>query len=321
MSLISLSILSLEGNIFTKAAETCGAVVSHNLRKFVCYHQGAFIQYAFLAGEYHKAMKEELYKPDREINSIEAKKTELLNYLHSQLAEVADESFKLMQTFYSGRDEKSPRICIKVNFNPARDEIVSLFREQEVGYISDCIVNENKGFQYVKDNGNYYLCHDIPKDAISGEYYNPRLIPEAVANYKAPGFLKRSRRGGDSSFIDDAWVNCWKRSTNETGKTSKPHYRNCYKSTLIVPLTLKNNHLDARFLEKFNLKTVTERTIFGYLCFDHIKTKYFRRIFDVDIGYVFADILSLYLLIRFIYVDQSKTFSNVMNYLSKNKII
>ncbi len=158
------------------------------------------------------------------------------------------------------------------------------------------------------------MCQDIPKEAKSGEYFNPRLIKEAVSNYTPENRIKRCMRTKNKVYIDENWINCWKRAGTEDGQSIKPHYRTCYKSTLIIPLTLWNNKLDKRFLQKFNIKNVN-RTIFGYLCFDHIETDYFNPVVDVDFGYIFADILSLYLLVRFIFVNQSATYNEVMNYL------
>ena len=100
------------------------------------------------------------------------------------------------------------------------------------------------------------------------------------------------------------------------GKT-KQHYSNCYKSTLIIPLTLWNNKLAKLFVEKFNMKDV-ERTIFGYLCFDHIETYYFYEDFDVNAGYIFADLLSLYLLTYIIYIEQSTTYKKIQNHLKRH---
>lgn len=315
MSIFSASIFSGEVNFFSKSQKFCNESVSKNISKFICYHQGEFIQYAFLAGEYHKGMKYEFYNEHRNHDLIKQKHDELIGYLNEQIACIVESSFNLMQNFFSDRHVKSPRICLKANFDPKEKLVIGLFREQKVGYNSDCSVTANKGFNYVKENGRYYLCQNIPKEAQKGEYYNPRLIKEAVDNYRPMNRIKRFYKTKDKIFIDDNWINCWKRLSSDDGQTHKPHYRSCYKSTLIIPLTLWNNTLNRKFLEKFNIADV-DRTIFGYLCFDHIETNYFNPVFDVDMGYIFADILSLYLLIRFVFVNQSGTYSSVYTYLN-----
>ena len=194
--------------------------------------------------------------------------------------------------------------------------MIGLFREQIVGYNSDCSVHENKGFNHVRENGRYYLCQNIPRETQKGEYYNPRLLKQAVDNYKPKNRIVRHMKSRKNNFIDEDWLNCWRLIESDGGPPVKPHYRSCYKSTLIIPITLWNNKLNKHFLSKFNFPEVN-RTIFGYLCFDHIETNFFNPVFDVDIGYIFADILSLYLLIRFVFVDQSATYSAVRQYLSE----
>jgi len=55
------------------------------------------------------------------------------------------------------------------------------------------------------------------------------------------------------------------------------------------------------------------RTIFGYLCFDHVEENYFNDDIDIDVGYIFADIISLYMVTRSIYTELSTTYSKVMH--------
>ena len=314
MGLFNASILHNEIIFFNKRQQACNEVVSKNLSDYICYHQGEFIQYAFLAGEYHKALKVEFFKEEKIVSEIIAKHDELLGFLNEKLGYIVTTSFEMIEKFFSGRHLKTPRICIKANFDPEKLIITELFREQKVKYNSDCSVNSNRGFQYIKENGKYYLCQDIPKEAKSGEYFNPRLNKGAVSNYVPENRLKRCFRTKEKIYIDENWVNCWERIKTEGGQSVKPHYRTCYKSTLITPITLWNNKLDKRFLEKFNINNV-DRTIFGYLCFDHIEKNYFNSVIDVDFGYIFADILSLYLLVRFIFVNQSTTYKKVKKLL------
>ena len=119
--------------------------------------------------------------------------------------------------------------------------------------------------------------------------------------------------------LDENWVKCWRGNKDELKTTATEDHQNCYKSTLIIPLTLWGNKLGPRFKNKIRMKDIG-RTIFGYLCLDHISTDYFNSVLDVDSGYVYADILSLYLLIRIVYIDQSETFSDVRKLLLKNNI-
>lgn len=92
-----------------------------------------------------------------------------------------------------------------------------------------------------------------------------------------------------------------------------------YKSTLIVPMTLWNNDLSEEFKELVNLDNV-DRTIFGFLCFDHVDADYFDEENDVALGYVFADILSMYIFARLIYMESSKTFSDRRRLVQIRKI-
>ena len=289
----------------------CDEVYSRNLRDFVCYHQGNLIEYFFLAGECHKELKNEFNKKRKEIHDIKQKGNDLKTFIDESLLNSVAKSFDEMQKMFLGRHVQPPRICLKANLGKVDKTIVPLSREKRVGYISDCLVHENTGFEYVQKNGTSFLCQNIPESAKNGLYKNPRLIKDEVENY--------SNNLNYNGHIDEKWVKCWRGNRDEPKTTTTEDYQNCYKSTLIIPLTLWNNKLGPRFIKKFSMKDV-DRTIFGYLCIDHITTDYFDPVFDVDSGYVYADILSLYLLVRFVYIDQSKTFNDVGKLLLKNGI-
>ena len=282
-------------------------IYSRNLKQYICYHQGNLIQYLFLAGEYHKELKDELRKKRKNINLLKEKCSNLLAHLDECFAEIIFKSFADMQKMFSSRHAKSPRICLKVNIGDNGKKVIPLYREESVNYKSDCKFHENTGFLYIKENGKFFLCQNIPEDAKNGSYVNPRLIKNRIRSYTP----KHDKKG----YVDKNWVKCWRGSKSKKTGSVDLHYTNCYKSTLIIPLTLWNNKMVEKFYDRFNLKNFDARTIFGYLCFDHITIDYFDPIFDVDSGYVFADILSLYLLIRFVFVNQSGSYKAAYTYL------
>lgn len=312
MSIFGFSLFSMGGINFgnKKSKVPCDENISGTIRDFMCMHQGEFVQYAFLASEYHREFKEEYNEKTPNQEKIGLAKDKLLSHLNENFASAVQDSFEHMQKYFNGRHIKSPRICLKANYDPKNEKkIITLFREKHksVGYNSDCAVGENTGFLSVKENGRYYICQDICADAQKGNYKNPRLLKNAVDIYIEPGWLgKKKSIKSNGFFKDDAWQNCWAPNFSE-GVSVTPDYRDCYKSTLIIPLTLRNNSLKKTFIEAFNMEDV-DRTIFGYLCFDHIEKNYFDRMLDVDFGYIFADILSLYLIARFTYTIRSRTF-------------
>lgn len=77
-------------------------------------------------------------------------------------------------------------------------------------------------------------------------------------------------------------------------------------------MTLLGNTLVPEFKTKFKIEEIeskNDRAIYGFLCFDNHKSNYFIEDIDVSIGYIFADILSLYLIERLRYTKYSETFN------------
>ncbi|MBA1443837.1 MAG: hypothetical protein M3H12_10030 [Chromatiales bacterium] len=280
--------------------------------KIICYNQGKLAEYSYLAGEKHKALKETMRGPDRKnISKIKQLRDELTNFLNIELKNASDENFKLIKQYFENRSEKEPRICIKVH---NEGMIVPLFRDRRSINDESYPIEANTGFSEIaKKTGYEFLCNNIPASIKNNSYINARIIPDRLTHYKEQSLIQRLRK------IDDVdWANCWKEAEGEAGERNHPPLETCYKSTLIIPMTLLNNSLSREFIQRFEIEEkVSPRSIYGFLCFDHQEIDYFDKKPDITIGYILADMLSLYLINSLTYVDYSTTFSAVEELLAK----
>lgn len=268
------------------------------VQKAVCFNQGEYLQYTFLTAEKHKKLKDTFRDDPNDIAEIHRLTTDLMRFINSQFYEDTYENFKYLHVYFSkSRRGQGPRICIKANFRiNDQEQVVSVFRDGMVTYDSDAEIQKNYGFKSIYETGTYYLENSIPQAVVEKRYFNQRLDPELVEEY-----LGLKRKTTVRSW-DDCWIG---------GKADKSSF---YKSTLIVPMTLWNNELSEEFKRLINLENV-DRTIFGFLCFDHVEEDYFDEDYDVAIGYIFADIISMYIFTRLVYMEASKTFNKVEDWL------
>lgn len=275
------------------------------IHKAVCYNQGALAQFFYLAAQKHKALKEGLLLDEKDNKGHQARYYELLNFLNERLLEVSLNNFQFLRSYFSSRSEFFPRVCLKGNFDVKSDTtatIVALFRDNPVGYNSNFSVEGNSGFKFVRDFGRYYLENDIPKATVNGAYLNPRLrVSEVYTEYK--------RSGRNLLHIKREWDRFW-----NGPKQNPKDDPSRYKSTLIIPLTFWNNELSDSFKKAIRIEKF-ERAILGYLCFDHREVNYFDDKIDVAVGYIFADILSIYIFNRLVYTNISETYRKTTNVL------
>ena len=288
----------------------------------ICYNQGELIQYSYTAADKHKNLKYLFHSGNAKPSDINKLLKELVVYLNSKFFEITATNFNHLQLIYSLRSSSMPRICLKGNFKTEdKDTIVSVFRNNDVSYTSDCEIDKNTGFSRILSTGKYYLNNNIPKSVFDGEYLNPRINQDLVLNQKNKKInllynLSNSLnlKLGDVPLWKDFWID------SKTNNDS----RSFYKSTLIIPMTLWNNKLSKEFIKNFTSSFVVDRYIFGFLCFDHIETDYFNDDLDVQVGYIFADILSIYLFMRLVYTELSKTINKIeedLNYDFLNQIL
>lgn len=302
-------------NFYFPRLRNCSQILLSSLNKIVCYNQGKYIQFEYLLSEHHKLLKIETYKQNPSINAIKKYYDQLISYTVRSLSTIAKYNFDYISRYYEvqHRSKFSPRICIKT---VKEGKIADLFRSDPSAYEKEYPIGSNTGFRYVVKNGLYYLCNYIPKTARTGDYENPRLDPDCAKAYKT-SLISRLK----CDEIDPRWCRCWKK---EGGKQFVGWQLSCYKSTLIVPMTLINNDLDDAFRTTFfkdnppDIKNKT-RTIWGFLCLDHPSVNYFRQLEDIYVGYIFADLLSLYLISLYIHTDRSDTFRLASDILTREK--
>lgn len=274
------------------------------IQKSVCFNQGKYLEYTFLTAEKHRNLKDAFRENKNDLDNISILTANLTNYINKTFYENTRENFKILHAYFKHRKGRDPRICIKGNFRlNNKSTVVSVFRDEMVNYESGSEVSENFGFKSVYKTGKYYIENNIPKATAEGTYYNPRLDKKRV----------RDLLGYDKNQNIKKWSECWVGDKSENNSSF-------YKSTLIVPMTLWNNKVSDEFKKLINMANV-DRTIFGFLCFDHEDEDYFNEEEDTSVGYVFADIISMYVFTRLVYMEISKTFSSAESWLDENNVI
>ena len=268
-------------------------------REMTCFHQGRAMQYWCYASWLHRSFKNAINEGAAE-DTIEQQRVALLDYLQHDLQQVALGTFRIIKKYFAQREEEygkiAPRICLK-GFDEDKC-LVDLAREQGMAHARPVALSKNSGFAHVVETGTPFLANDLVTDLV--HYSNPRLIREKVL-----ALDKRLKDNDCSHEIDKQdWIECWENGAKDA--------QSCYRSTLIIPLTLKNNiGLLPDFRNAFGGgKEDDSRMIYGALCFDHVSPQFFRHE-DIDFGYVAADWLSLYLLTLINYTANSTTFKQI----------
>lgn len=281
------------------------AALLEYIKGVICMNQGELAQFSYIASEFHKAMKAAWQSTPQDVSASEESRDALSKYCTRNVARIYKENFKALHLYFDKRHKIKPRICVKVHERKEgnrEDVVTELVRDENVPYLSSYPLSANYGFQTVANTGTYYLCNDIPKQVAFGDYINARISRTSARLYKPKA--KALRLFGIGRGADDKWKLCWERGNDGT----EPSPRSCYRSTLIVPMTLWNNDLSDEYKDLLKVGDV-DRIIFGYLCFDHVDINYFDEESDVSIGYVMADLLSLYLINQLVYTDWSETFN------------
>lgn len=269
-----------------------------SLRKFACLNQKQTIKYNYLISEEHKDLKEYFINWKKEgsnnLDNLSEKYTSfVLNSFNKLLDILKSNNESIFDIFRSLNNETLPRINIKVIQD---DSVITLFSSSsDLDIFSASKIIENTGFdEILNKNKLIFLENNLPEKFKNAQYKNPRL-----------------KKTAHKDFIGNKikWRDCWV-GINE----KNVEY---YSSTLIVPMSIRNDENDREHEEYFNhfFKNIKQykdsRTIWGFLCFDSIHTDYFesKKNPDLysDLAYIVADQLSLYLIFFYNYTSGSKT--------------
>jgi len=287
--------------------------ISNTLKAFICKQQSEIIQYLYFSSKSHKELRKYIDQNKQyDLQQLDKHITSLMETKSDGMKNMFDKTIPIIQKMFSDRNKHKPRICLKV---PDKIEgctiIRALIREEENNYYSNgiCKVNENTGYNHLLENGTkYYCCNNIPEFVKNGDYKNPRIIQDKVKNY--------NKSNSEKCGYDIEWAQCW----TEWNTHHEENMHIYYKSTLIIPITLSKSQVSNQFKRELGMTYSThQRTIFGYLCFDHIDTNYFDPYYDSLFGYIFADIFSLYLLIDLMHVQKSGTYQTAIDELNRLK--
>lgn len=266
----------------------------------VCLNQGAYLEYTYLASEKHRKLKELLQDNDPNLLEVQRLSADLVDFMNRKFYEVVQENFALLLAYFNERSNSPPRICIKGNFRVGKsDQVVTVFRNAHVAYASSVEIGRNSGFSYIQNTGKHFIENDIPSAAAEDRYFNPRLDNDLVKQLSSAGEL-----------LPSTWMKCWKDATEAP---------EAYQSTLIIPMTLWNNQISEEFRSAVKIDNVG-RTIFGYLCFDHTERGFFDEENDTNVGYVVADLISMYIFSRTVFIEVSRTYDKATSLMSKNGI-
>lgn len=274
------------------------------LKEILCYNQAKIMGYSHEIDETHKALKEIHRKAslrpggpsDQDLIDLGPLVEHLSVGMLESFREITSENFKYLHQFYAARDfgNSKPRFCVKTTYKDQGEfKILTAARDRGLSNEPLYSATDNTAFTQIINNNGYYLCNNIPLEMKLGNYKNSRInYTDVQAYYKPPSKYKNLRYRYSNQLKDSEWRRNWHAITSLTGPPERPPVELCYKSTLVIPISVVTRELPSDFSKNFNISG--DRIAFGFLCLDHENIDFFKDK-DVTIGYIFADLISLYL--------------------------
>ncbi|ABW27288.1 hypothetical protein [Acaryochloris marina] len=290
------------------------------LSDYVCSSQTSLLQHIFMVNENHKNLRQciqSITSDKQEISKDEEDHLrELLadfdGFFLDDFGRIFEKAYKYSLVYFQGRSNISPRLTLKVI---SKDKLATLLKIPE-SFLSDnnTEISANTGFLEIAQGKDFYLCNNIPNEIANGKYVNIRIKDKAAYIYATTHSVDHSRKFRDR--YDQEWVSCWSPVSRVGSKESiESPPETCYKSTLILPVSLATKKLRKEFIEKFQIISSTQRALFGFLCFDHINVEYFK-LEDRFFIQILTDILSIYLINQLMFTQFSTVYYNAKKILS-----
>jgi len=278
-------------------------------KELVCFFQGHYVDFSIVISAKHKAIRKAIEANASEEELFEMAK-EIIIFAGQEIDVAFKTAIKSLRNYYeiTGRNSEDceVRICIKAR---SGDLIYDVYRGGDYDRKwAPYPLKENTGFWNINETGEHFIENDIPQAIKDGRYRNKRIDKNKVHRYTSPSnFFSKHINKLRKSCDDPDWENCW-----DISKSRISSKESCYKSTLIVPMTLLNNKLSEKCKAKLGFNESYEKHTYGFLCFDHRNSNFFDKKIDVDMGYIVADWLSLYMVDRINYFENSEVWSSLM---------
>lgn len=271
----------------SKLEESIGFLIE-NIKEVICYNQKIIAEFSIKTANYVNQILQV-----EDIEDLEKMIVNFYNMAQEDITSSCKVSVNYLYKYFQLDGRHMPRITIKL-LRQKDKHIIDYYRGDRNSYLGYAFpAEQHTGFDEVNKGDKYYCCNNIPEKAKSNLYKNNRLIRRLVEKYALPVSAnpdcKYFSHDKLDSMRDLEWEKCW----HDYGKKQKPPMRSCYKSTLVVPIILSEVNIDTKSRLMIDDKYVS--AIFGYICFDDVCVDYFQLPRDQYIGYIFSDILSLYI--------------------------
>jgi len=292
-----------------------------SLKGSLCDFQGAVLSHVVELYAEHKELRISVSEYEREENSKAfeniKKSYDAIKVIHESHMDDAFGSFtsSLEKVFIHKKPGKMPpRIGLKRvahNHNDGCDYVTDFAPRNNNTQRDPSKITDNSVMESLFKLGEVTLCNNIPKSVDRGLFKCSRLNRDEVHKYrrsKATNWMSKLAHNN----CDNRWRSCWYDGMDKKDVSAY------YKSTLIVPVTLRKSRLStaAKLSLTLNKLTNYDSITIGALCFDHVNINYFDNI-DTDLGFIVADALSIFMFTSRNCMEDSETYSKALEILSK----
>lgn len=303
------------------AVETSLEQFSKHIRNCICNFQLRYTNYQFESSRLHKNFKDSFNKKEDE-NITYTSYITMIDFLERGMNTLCSDIVKEIREYFSLTHKHRTAPIVSIYLVDENDKLVSIAKYPKLdSNFQPTEIEKNTCFSYICANGTSYLANNLPKTAKkTRSFLHEGLnVDEVKKKYRLKFIDKKIISRFYNNFIRESKLdNEWLEVSNDqnTNKFSS-------KSHLVVPITFRmhadQSKLSNKMIETLKLRE-DGRSILGFICINHLSTYYFDNgntdsyeNIDVNIMYLFADMISLILVTFLMYKDGSKTTNSYLN--------
>jgi len=308
----------MRNGIRYKAIDSTLEQITAIMRRDICHFQLHYTNYQFGVSQKHKALKDAFTKKVDCTERLESFINFVENGMSVLFGDIAGNTRNYFDT--TRHHDTPPRVTIYlVDENNRLVDLVMIPKPSESVPDDKLCIDNFTSLTTVLGEGIPYLVNSIPAEIMDDDsYFHPEFDVDRIRRSYTKLFSDRKpisilRNNYLKPFIDRNW--------NQM-KIGNDITINLHKSHLVVPITYRA-HLDKNSLNKEMVRLLkldgNGRSILGFICVDHMSTYYFNdhsvqsyKNIDINILYVYADLLSLIIVTYLTYTVGSSTYTECM---------
>jgi len=290
------------------------------IRHKVCRFQYEYANFQVLTSQLHRSFKVAF---EKDPSSCHNEYNNLLTHIDQEYLRLCSEITEYIEDYFTQTHsfKNHPRIGILQGDDRTPQNVTCIYMLHSTNHFEYKNIDNHFILKKIENSGRPFLTNNLPKTILKDSDFNTHGLNFDLNKIRNEYKLRIRDKKYFSIFFHNIKKGVYKTDKKwiDISKGMPDDYLSASKSILVVPITFKQHassgKLNPDLIKLLNIPK-NGRAILGFIYIDYPDTYYFDDTdptgfnnLDINALYIFADLFSLIILAKLMYIEGSKTVS------------